>query len=305
MLKTFLSLLLVSSLGVNTSFNENNINQNNSSQKTVKSKNWNTAILLEVAPYPKKRGTQEFPNIEARAAITVDVESGAILYEKNKNEKLPMASITKLILAVIIAEKENLSNTVVVSSEAAKIPGSKIWLNSGEKLLVRDLLKAILIHSANDAAYALAQYHARTEKTFVEQMNNKALFLGLKNTHFTNVVGFDQEGNYSTTQDLSLLAIYAYKNPIIREYASLGKTIITSQDGKVTHELIPTNQIIGGEFKIVGLKTGNTEQAGPSFISIALGPGTSHPVVSVILNSPNRFEETKKILKWTYDSFVW
>ena len=305
MLKTFLSLLLVSSLGVNTPINDNKLNINSSSQKKIKSKNWNASILLEVAPYPKKKETKELPSMEARSAISVDLDSGAILFEKNKTEKLPIASITKLMTAIIIAEEESLSNTVTVSSEAARTLGSKIWINSGEIFLVRDLLKAILIHSANDAAYALAEHHSGTEKKFIEKMNNKAIILGLKDTHFTNAVGFDQEGNYSTAQDLSLLAIYAYKNPIIREYASMGKTIITSQDGKTTHELIPTNQILGGEFKIVGLKTGNTEQAGPSLIAIALGPQKTHPVLSIILNSPNRFEETKKILSWTYDSYLW
>ena len=297
MLKTLLSLVIISVMG--------NSSASAILEKPVENyKQWNSANLLSVAEYPRKTLENIEPVLETRAALALDFHSGKILFEKNADEKLPMASITKLMTAIIIAEEEDLSETATISQNAAVTQGSKIWLYPGETMRVKDLLAALLIPSANDAGVALAEFSAGTEENFIKKMNEKTEKLGLTNTHFSNTVGFDTKDHYSTARDLSLLATYAYKNPIIRSLASQSEMTIASVDGATTHKLSATNQLLGGELNVVGLKTGNTLSAGPSLVAVAKGPA-NHEVISVVLNSPQRFSETKLLLDWVYRTYSW
>lgn len=263
--------------------------------------------IIHVTPYPVKKENVEPLSLEAKAAMTIDFRSGAKIYEKNIHEKLQIASITKLMTAIIISEEESGEEKIKVSRKAANTPGSKIWLYPGEIITAGNLLEALLIHSANDAAVALAEYNAITEEEFVKKMNEKAEKIGLKETHFMNSTGLDNDENYSTAWDISLLATYAYKKARIRELVSRSEGKIRSVDGSITHDLKTTNEILGGPFNVVGLKTGNTILAGPSFVSVAKGPNPSlrQEVITVVLNSPQRFAETSKLLEWTYNAYSW
>lgn len=279
----------------------------NTTKQQLPAKNQPEINIIHVMPYPVKKENVEPISLDAKAAIAVDFRSGATLYGKNIHEKLQIASITKLMTAIIINEEESGEEKVKVSRKAANTPGSKIWLYPGEIMTVGNLLEALLIHSANDAAVALAEYNAVTEEEFVKKMNEKAEKLGLKETRFTNATGLDENKSYSTAWDISLLATYAYKKARIRELVSHSEGKIRSVDGDITHDLKTTNEILGGPLNIVGLKTGNTILAGPSFVSIAKGPNPSlrQEVITVILNSPQRFAESTKLLEWIYSAHTW
>ena len=266
-------------------------------------KNYESGIPASVLPVKERISIS--PLIDAESGIIVDFESGEILFEKNSDKKLQIASITKLMTAVIALEEGNLDETIIVSEKAALTEGSKVWLLSGEELTLKNLLFALLIHSGNDAAYAIAEHFGNGDvKIFVENMNQKALDLGLSSTHFENPIGFDAKENYSTAYDLSLLARYAYRKPFIRDAAKIKSMTITSTNGNHSHELETTNELLGSFLNVVGLKTGTTELAGQCLISIAQND-QGRKIITVILNSPDRFSETKSLVSWSFNAFKW
>jgi len=262
------------------------------------------ANVLMVGAIPYKNFTDIAPIIQAKSALSVDLDSGLILYQKNAEQKLPMASLTKLMTAIIILEENSLSDVVTVSGEATKIEGSKIWLRKGEKITVENLIKATLISSANDAALALGIYNAGSEDKFVEKMNRKAKVLSLENTNFMNPVGLDEENHYSTAFDLSILARYAMTKKTIREIVIQKEGGIASADGKITHKLTTTNELLSSYLKVLGLKTGTTDNAGQCLISVVENE-KGNILVNVLLNSPNRFQEAKVLAEWGFRAYKW
>ncbi|MCK5472368.1 D-alanyl-D-alanine carboxypeptidase, partial [Candidatus Gracilibacteria bacterium] len=199
------------------------------------------------------------PIVHAETAIVMDLGSGRILFAKNAEEKRAVASLTKLMTAIVVRENYDLNEIVTVSAEAAAQPPAKIWLTTGEQISVENLLKALLIESANDAAIALAEKMG-LEK-FVEKMNGKVVALGLKNTNFENPVGYDAVENFSTAHDLATLAGYFLRDEILREITKTPKAGIAATNG-IVHELYSTNNLFGTYLDIRGLKTGRTEDAG-------------------------------------------
>ena len=176
-------------------------------------RNFDSVVTASVLPV--KNDTSVSPLTDAESEIIVDFDSGKILYEKNSNKKMQIASITKLMTAIIALEEGNLDEVITISEKAALTEGSKVWLLSGEKITLRNLLYAVMIHSGNDAAYAIAEHLGEGDtKIFVDKMNQKALDLGLLSTHYDNPIGFDSKQNYSTAYDLSLLA--KFKNRFIK-----------------------------------------------------------------------------------------
>ena len=164
----------------------------------------------------------------ARNAILIETSTGKILFEKNKDERVAIASLTKMMSQIIIleaVEKGNLNwdEKVTTSAYAAGFGGTQIYLQPGEVMSARDLMKGISISSANDATVALAERIAGTEEKFVEMMNQKVKEFGLKNTNFANCTGLDQEGNYSTAYDLSIIAQELLKHDQILEFSSTTK----------------------------------------------------------------------------------
>lgn len=297
MITTILGLYVASILNP---FSESVV-PNHQTQDTPK---WSLSSLLNASPQPVKRADKISPVIDATSAITVDMASGKTLYEKDPNEKRQIASITKLMTAVIVLEENSMDEIVTVSTKAANITGSKIWLYPGEKIAVQNLLYAILIHSGNDAAWALAEHNAKTVEAFIDKMNQKAEKLGLKNTHFENPVGFDAEQNYSTAYDLSILGRYAYRKSFVRHAAVIKELSVTSADGNITHKLENTNELLDSYLNIKGLKTGHTEKAGLCLIAVSEND-FENIILTVILNSPDRFKETKILTDWVFRSFIW
>jgi len=266
-------------------------------------RNFDSVVTASVLPV--KNDTSVSPLTDAESEIIVDFDSGKILYEKNSNKKMQIASITKLMTAIIALEEGNLDEVITISEKAALTEGSKVWLLSGEKITLRNLLYAVMIHSGNDAAYAIAEHLGEGDtKIFVDKMNQKALDLGLLSTHYDNPIGFDSKQNYSTAYDLSLLARYAYRKPFIRDAADIRSMSISSVDGQQEHKLDTTNELLGSFLRVLGLKTGTTELAGQCLISI-IENDQGRKIITVMLNSTERFSETKSLAAWAFRSFIW
>ena len=203
----------------------------------------------------------------AVSGILIDADSGKVIFEKNKNKKVAMASLTKMMSQIIILEEIENGNIkwddiVVVSKNAQDMGGSQIYIEMGEKISIRDLMKGISMASGNDATVMMAEVISGNEEKFVERMNKKAKELGLKNTKFVNCTGLDEEGHYSTAYDLSIIARELVINhPSILEFSSLYEDYLRDGTDK-KFWLVNTNKLVHFYEGADGLKTGHTDNAG-------------------------------------------
>ena len=203
----------------------------------------------------------------AVSGILIDADSGKVIFEKNKNKKVAMASLTKMMSQIIILEEIEKGNIkwddiVVVSKNAQDMGGSQIYIEMGEKISIRDLMKGISMASGNDATVMMAEVISGNEEKFVERMNKKAKELGLKNTKFVNCTGLDEEGHYSTAYDLSVIARELVINhPSILEFSSLYEDYLREGTDK-KFWLVNTNKLVHFYEGADGLKTGHTDNAG-------------------------------------------
>lgn len=184
-------------------------------------------------------------SLPARSAILMERETGRVLFEKNADEQMPPASITKIMtllltMEAIEANQIKLSDMAVCSDHAASMGGSQIWLEPGEQMSVDDLLKATAIASANDAAVDLAELVAGSEEAFVEKMNARAAELGMENTHFVNATGLDAQGHLSTARDIALMSKELLRFPLISDYSKVWMSSL--RDGKT--QLVNTNKVV-------------------------------------------------------------
>lgn len=255
----------------------------------------NTPLAVETAA-PAKIG--DTVPINAKSAILLEPYTGEILYEKNADERLSPASITKimgLLLVMEEIEKGNLKLTdvITVSEHAAGMGGSQIWLEPGERMSVDDLLKAAVIASANDAMAALGEAVAGSEETFVQKMNQKAKELGLNNTNFVNCTGLDAENHYSSAHDIAVMAGELIKHEQIKKYSTVWMD--TLRGGKT--ELVNTNKLVRFYDGCTGLKTGTTSTAGCCLAATAKRQNME--LVAVVMKADNtneRFLAARKLL---------
>jgi len=250
---------------------------------------------------PHLKDNAENLELEAKAAIVLDRETGKILYEKNINERLPIASLTKLMAALIVVENTDLDEEVIVSKKAVETEGNRVDLWPQEAISVKNLLYGLLISSSNDAAVALAEHFGN----FVELMNERAKILGLKNTNFANPAGFDEPENFSTAYDLAQFTSFLLDRPVIFEILRIPRARVYSTDGRINHLLLNTNKLLGVLPDIIGGKTGFTEEAGETLILVIKEPTKNHLIISVVLRSNDKFEETKKLVKWVLEAYEW
>lgn len=289
---------------------------------------WNENVTLSASAIPKKKETNLSPVIDAKSALVVDLNNGMVLYEKDIHEQLPIASLTKLMTVIIVMEENNINEVVTVSRSASQTEGSKIWLANGEKITVENLLYASLINSANDAAMALAEHNAGNVTDFVNKMNKRTTELGLYNTHYTNPTGLDNDNflepeitspdteidtntnpvtklkNLSTAYDMAMLARYAYGKSLIRRTVSKKELEISSTNEVLTHKLKNTNELLSSYLKVLGLKTGTTDEAGECLIAI-IQNDQGNDILTVVLNSPSRYKETKVLADWVFRTYQW
>ena len=236
--------------------------------------------------------------IDAKSAILVEQSTGNVLFEKNADEKLPLASITKVMSLILIMEHIEsgairLDSTVVCSEHAASMGGSQIWLEPNEEMSVNDLLKAVVIGSANDATCALAEAVAGSEEEFVEQMNNRAKELGMNNTYFKNCSGLDADGHYSTAKDIAIMSRKLLNYDLILDYSTVWMDSL--RNGET--QLVNTNKLVRFYDGATGLKTGTTNGAGCCVSASAKRNGLH--LIAVVMgadSSDKRFQSARKLL---------
>lgn len=255
-------------------------------------------LSLDIPNAPQKIGDSIAPVLEAKSVYAVDLNTGSPLFVNDIFTRRSIASIAKLVTAMVILDNHELDEKVKVSKAAATTEGSTMMLQPGEEITVGDLLTGMLINSGNDAAFALAEYDAGNEENFVKKMNQKGSSLGLKDTNFSNAKGFDEPENYSTAFDVMIFGRTALQYPFIRKTVQMKNHEVFSINKKIKHTLESTNELLENPyFKVVGLKTGSTPAAGESFVSLIKCPN-NHEILTVMLHSPNRFQETKILIDW-------
>jgi D-alanyl-D-alanine carboxypeptidase (penicillin-binding protein 5/6) len=246
-----------------------------------------------------------YPVIEAESAIVINQDDGTILWEKNALEERAMASTTKLMTAMVAMEELALDDIVTIAYDDTLIEPNVMGLVEGEQISVKALIQGLLVGSNNVAALALARAGGLgNPNKFIELMNAKATKLGLNNTHFANSHGLDAENHYSTARDLALLAKFAMNNDFVTETVAKQNLIVYSDDGSIAHNLKTTNELLGSYLDIRGGKTGFTDNAGQVFISSAANDD-GNEIITVVMNSPDRFQETKSMIDWTFGNFYW
>lgn len=250
-------------------------------------------------------GIQEF-DVPCAAAILIDEDSGTVLYEKNADEQRPIASITKVMTLLLTFQaleegKISLEDYVPVSEHAYSMGGSQIWLEPGEQMTLNDMLKAICVSSANDAAVAVAEYVGGSEPVFVQMMNEKAVELGMTSTHFENACGLDQEGHLSSARDVAIMSREMLLNHTeVRDYCSIWTD--TLRDGAT--QLVNTNKLLKSYNGITGLKTGTTSKAGVCIAASAERNGLR--LIAVVLGSASgteRFQAATALLDYGFANY--
>ena len=267
----------------------------------------------ELSKPPRKIANAVNPNINAKALLLSDIQSGQKLYAKNADQKVPIASTTKIMTSLVVLENysQKMKDVVTITREMTAVEGSDIQLRMSEKITVENLLKGLLISSGNDAALAIANFFGGKDE-FVAKMNEKARFIGLKNTLYKDPAGLDDNG-YSTAEDLSVLSSYALRDKTFAEIVKMPETTITSSDGQIIHELKTSNRLLKPEEPFYlpfaqGIKTGFTNDAGHCLVSVA--QKDDHELLSVILNTDQNTltasaQESKKLLEWGFANWQW
>jgi D-alanyl-D-alanine carboxypeptidase (penicillin-binding protein 5/6) len=225
-----------------------------------------------------------------------ELRSGRVLYEHDAEKRLSPASLTKIMSALVILERGRLEEQATVSKNAARAPKTRLRLRTGEVFRLEDLLKAMLIVSANDACLAAIEHVGGDEEQFVAWMNAKAAELGLTDTHFSNGCGFDGPEHYSTAEDLARLSEVALQNAVFRELVREEKEIVTPVSGHRAYVLHNTNRLLGRIPGVEGVKTGFTSKAGRCLIAKVSQDGSD--LLLVILNSNRRWNIAKSLIDY-------
>lgn len=241
-------------------------------------------------------------NLQGAAVLVRDLHSGAVIYEKNARERLPIASLTKLMTAVVAAERLSFDGYLAVSAADLNVPEQRAGLLNGEEIRVGDLFSAMLVGSANDAAMALARAAGGTVSDFVAAMNSRATALGMADTAFTNPVGLDAPGHYSTAEDLGKLVEEFLRHPELATLAAQREAVFMDRAGRHSHRLATTNKLMLTDSHVIGLKTGYTTEARGNLILLTDEPQVFY---SILLGSDNREQESARILSWVRGNFVW
>jgi len=255
---------------------------------------------------PARDWSAEDLRILADAAICVetDLSSNKVLFKKNEQESLPIASLTKLMTALVVLENYyELDQVVIISQAAVNQPGDQGLLTPGEALSIKNLLYIMLIESSNDAAYALAE--EKGIEQFVGLMNLKTMELGLFSTNFVDVAGLSSS-NYSSAEDLVILTKYLLENyPLIWQILSNEKYKLFTPQGKFHHELTNTNELLGKIPDIIGGKTGSTLKAKGCLLLILKNQKDQNDLIYLILGSNDRFGEMEQLIDWVNKAYKW
>lgn len=246
--------------------------------------------------------------LTAKSTIMIDVMSGQVLYGKNTDLVLPIASLTKLMTALIFLETNpDFSQEITIEeSDNSRVEGSRLYVVPGEKMTVGDLFYSSLVGSANNATKALARSTGLSEDDFLKKMNAKVEDLGLTKTVFFDVTGLSPD-NTSTVYEYSRIANYAFRNSLIKDAVQRSEYTFETIEKKILHRIRSTNQLLTDpELNLIGAKTGYIDEAGYTFVYQSLQDG--HEVMVVIfksISSQARFAETKALIQWAFNNFNW
>ncbi len=246
---------------------------------------------------PARAAADRPPQISAPSAIVLEASTGEVLYERTADKRRPIASTTKLMTALLTMERARLSDKATASSYVASPIESKLSLRPGERLSVADLLRGLMLESANDAAVTLAEHVSGSRAAFVRLMNRRARELGLENTHFQNPIGLDAPDNYSSAHDLARLAIVLRKHSFIRKVAD--RTSATLSTGYRPRTINNRNTLLNRDPHVNGLKTGHTNTAG--YVLVGTRTRRQVTLVSVVLGAPSlaaRDQDSLALLQW-------
>jgi len=232
----------------------------------------------------------------AHGILLKDLKTGRVLYEHDAGKRMSPASLTKIMSALVILEKGHLDDLVTISPNAARAHKTHLRVKAGQVFRLEDLLKAMLIQSANDACLAAVEHVGGDETQFVTLMNAKAAALGLADTHFSNGCGFDNPDHYSTAEDLAALSLIALDQPIFRQLVREERAIITPVNGHHAYVLHTTNKLLGRIPGVEGIKTGFTSKAGRCLIAKVSQNGSD--LLLVILNSNRRWNTATNLITY-------
>lgn len=255
---------------------------------------------IELEPFPTNSPiVTEIPEITAASALAIDITNNKLIFEKNINQRRPIASTLKIMTAILALENSYLDKQLSVSSNAATVGEESLYIYPGEKYTLKEMLYALMLLSANDAAEVIAENIFNRRELFIAMMNSKAYELGLENTKFVNPSGLDGDGeHYGTAKDLAQLARYAMKNQNFREIVKTKEYVIEKNENHAGHYLYNQTNLIGTYPGVEGIKTGYTPDAGLCLVTYANNYG--HEIIAVVLGSTGRREDMKKILDFSY-----
>ncbi len=255
---------------------------------------------------PSDRGRESHLGVNAASAILVDANSGVVLFERDPDASRPPASVTKILTALIVLERGRLNDTVAVSRAAAQTGGHRLGLRAGQRITLGDLLAAVLIRSANDAAVAAAEHVGGSLPGFVALMNETAKDLGMANSRFANPHGLDEPFHFTTARDMATLTRVALDNPSFAELVRAPRARLTIwKPGR--RSLVPQSRIVRSHNRLLGqvagadgVKTGYTDSAGRCLVASA--SRGSHRMIAVLLNAPQRWTDAAALLEYGFGS---
>lgn len=256
------------------------------------------AVLVPVNPVSAENASV---STHARAAALIDVESGRLLYSSRGDEPMLIASLTKIMTAIVAIENGDLASKVKVGKNAFAKEGSSLYLKQGEEMLLEDMLYGLMLRSGNDAATAIAEHVGGSEQGFVYLMNAKAEELGLKNTHFANPHGLDAEGHYSSANDLAVLTAYALHNPVFKEIVGTQEKTADNPYEKWDYKWANKNKMLRLYEGADGVKTGYTKKALRCLVSSATRGGQQ--LVAVTLNDGNDWNDHAALLNFGFNHY--
>ena len=240
------------------------------------------------------------PPIQGASAIVVDVASGRVLYAKNADEPRPVASTQKLVTALCVLDAGNIDKQVTISPSDGACEPTRLGLKTGEVYSRRELLKVLMVKSANDVARTLARDVGGDQESFAALMNHKCSSLGMRKSNFTNPNGLPMPGQYSTARDMAIAARAVYRSPLLRSYTATKAFTFTFNDGH-TRLIENTNKLLKTVPYCDGLKTGTTNAAGRCLVSSGSLNGRSVIVVVLKSNTPNIWSDSTKLLRWALE----
>lgn len=257
-------------------------------------------ILLSITGVNHSRASEDI-NVNAKGVALMEMTSKRVLYQKNAHVKLPMASTTKIMTALIALENGKLTDIITVPAEASGVEGSSIWLSAGEKHTLEDLLYGLMLSSGNDAAATIAIHFGGSIEGFAAMMNERAKEIGAVDTNFVTPHGLHDENHFTTAYDLAIISSVAMENPEFAKIVNTRNKTIPWEGSQWDRALRNKNKIIwqyeGGN----GIKTGYTSNAGRCLVSAANKENMQ--LIGVVLNCPDMFEDSKKMLTYGFDTY--